>query len=312
MWIRLRLRRLRDHSLTSGNGTWEYTITAPTGSPSAAYRNRPLSCCGTPIACGLSQWAESTSATITFRAWDQTSGSEGTKVDVTRTAAPQRLDGNRDCHDHGNGCERRTSAGQQQGSTLAAQNEDSGAPTGPVGTLVSSLVTLPRPARWTTSRTWTVEHCWALPSPAPIPPTAHGGTRSTRHNWKRLGSRGHNNARLLAADANTRTTSSPTRTSTARWPTRSPSGPGTRAAAATGPGRHHTNGHHRLLTATDTASLTVNAVNDAPVNTLPTAQNIDMNTALIFSTANRQPDFSQRRRCRLELRAAPLAPRKAR
>lgn len=40
------------------------------------------------------------------------------------------------------------------------------------------------------------------------------------------------------------------------------------------------------LTATDTTSITVSAVNDAPVNTIPGAQTVGEDTALVFSVAN--------------------------
>ena len=152
---------------------------------------------------------------------------------------------------------------------LSAINEDAGAPSGAVGTLVSAWWTSLRPPdRWITSPTWTAGRCWASPSRRP---TRRNGTwyYSTDNgtNWNALGAVASNNARLLAADANTRLYFQPNADYS-----------GTLASAITFRAWDQTSGTSGTLadttsnggttafsTATDTASLTVTAVNDAPV-----------------------------------------------
>ena len=60
------------------------------------------------------------------------------------------------------------------------------------------------------------------------------------------------------------------------------------------------------LTDTDTVNITVNAVNDAPVNSVPAAQTTNEDTALVFSRRQRQPGLDQRRGRRRGDRADPL------
>ena len=49
---------------------------------------------------------------------------------------------------------------------------------------------------------------------------------------------------------------------------------------------------------TDTVAITVTAVNDAPTNTVPAPQSTNEDTALVFSTGQRQRDLGRRRRRR--------------
>ena len=171
-----------------------------------------------------------------------------------------------------------------QTPALTAISEDAGAPSGAVGTLVSALVDFASPAGQVDNVTDpdagallgiavtaadTTNGSWYY--------SINGGT-----NWNALGAVATNNARLLAADANTRLYFQPNANYSGTLATRSPSGPGTRPAAATGALADTTTngGITAFSTATDVASLTVNAVNDAPVldNTKSpalTAQNED-------------------------------------
>ena len=50
------------------------------------------------------------------------------------------------------------------------------------------------------------------------------------------------------------------------------------------------------LADTDTVSITVTAVNEAPVNTVPGPQTINEDITLVFSSRQRQPDLDQRSR----------------
>ena len=144
-----------------------------------------------------------------------------------------------------------------------------GAPSGAVGTLVSALVDFACPAGQ-------VDNVTDVDSGAllGIAVTAADTTNGTWYystnngtNWNALGAVASNNARLLAADANTRLYFQPNADYS-----------GTLATAITFRAWDQTSGSNGTLadttsnggttafsTATDTASLTVNAVNDAPV-----------------------------------------------
>ncbi len=155
--------------------------------------------------------------------------------------------------------------------TLTAQNEDSGAPSGAVGTLVSSMVDFAVPSGQVDNVT--DADSGALLGIAITAADTTNGTwyYSTNNgtNWNALGAVSNNSARLLAADANTRLYFQPNADYS-----------GTLAAAITFRAWDQTSGSNGGLadtstnggmtafsTATDTASLVVNAVNDAPVIT---------------------------------------------
>ncbi len=152
---------------------------------------------------------------------------------------------------------------------LTAIAEDAGAPSGALGTLVSSLVDFAVPAGQVDNVT--DPDSGALLGIAITAADMANGTwyYSTNNgtNWNALGAVANNNARLLAADANTRIYFQPNAnyngtllsaiTFRAWDQTRRSNG----ALADTS-----TNGGTTAFsTATDTASLVINAVNDAPV-----------------------------------------------
>ena len=141
--------------------------------------------------------------------------------------------------------------------------------------------------RWTTSRTWTAGRCWASPSRRPTRPTAPGGTPPTTvTNWNALGAVASNNARLLAADANTRLYFQPN----ANYH-------GTLATAITFRAWDQTSGSNGTLadttsnggttafsTATDTASLVINPVADTPsVTNATTNEDTQTTSGLVIS-----------------------------
>ncbi len=152
--------------------------------------------------------------------------------------------------------------------TLASVNEDASAPVGAVGTLVSSLVDFASPAGQVDNVTDsnvgaqlgiavtaadTGNGTWYF--------STNGGT-----NWSALGAVSEASARLLAADANTRLYFQPnadwngtiTNAITFRaWDQTSGSNGGTADTSTNG-------GTTAFSAATDMASLTVSAVNDAP------------------------------------------------
>ena len=152
---------------------------------------------------------------------------------------------------------------------LIDQNEDSGAPVGAVGTLVSSLVDFASPAGQ-------VDNVTDLDSGAllGIAVTAADTTNGTWWystnagiNWNALGAVAIDNARLLAADANTRLYFQPNANYNGTlasaitfraWDQTSGSSGGLADTSING-------GSTAFSTATDTASLVVNPVNDAPL-----------------------------------------------
>ena len=152
---------------------------------------------------------------------------------------------------------------------LTAINEDAGAPSGAVGTLVSSLVDFAVPAGQVDNVT-DVDSGALLGIAVTAADTTNGVwwySTDNGANWNALGAVASNNARLLAADANTRLYFQPNANYS-----------GTLATAITFRAWDQTSGSNGTLadttsnggttafsTATDTASLTVNAVNDAPV-----------------------------------------------
>ena len=174
---------------------------------------------------------------------------------------------------------------------LGAINEDAGAPVGAVGTLVSSLVDFAAPAGQVDNVT--DPDTGALLGIAITAADTTNGTwfYSTNDgtNWNALGAVANNNARLLDADANTRLYFQPNANFN-----------GTVANAITfrawdrmngvangGLADTTTNGGvTSFSSATDTASLTINAINDAPVNTVPGAQVAIRDLALVFSSGN--------------------------
>ncbi len=154
---------------------------------------------------------------------------------------------------------------------MSALNEDSGAPSGAVGTLVSALVDFASPAGQVDNVT--DADSGALPGIAVTAADATSGTwwYSTDNgaNWNALGAVNDSGARLLAADASTRICFQPNadyngtmaNAITFRAWDRSSGTNGTLADTSTN------GGSTAFSTATDTASLTVTAVNDAPVIT---------------------------------------------
>ena len=152
---------------------------------------------------------------------------------------------------------------------LTAINEDAGAPVGAVGTLVRNLVDFAVPAGQVDNVT-DVDSGALLGIAVTAADTTNGTWFYSTNNgasWNALGAVANANARLLAADANTRLYFQPNANYN-----------GTLANAITFRAWDQTSGANGTLadtstnggttafsTATDTASLTVTAVNDAPV-----------------------------------------------
>ena len=173
---------------------------------------------------------------------------------------------------------------------LTSINEDAGAPVGAVGTLVRNLVDFAVPAGQVDNVA--DADLGALLGIAITATDTTNGTwfYSTNNgtSWNPLGAVANNNALLLAADANTRLYFQPNADYNGTlanaitflaWDQTS-GGNGTLADTSTN------GGTTAFSTATDTASLTVTPVNDAPLNTVPGAQNTNEDATLVFSAGN--------------------------
>ena len=202
----------------------------------------------------------SSTSALTIRAWDQTSGAAGAKVSTAATGGSTAFSTATDVIDVSVTAVNDAPTLADTVLTLGAVNEDAGAPSGAVGTLVSTLVGgqadvdsgasqgIAITASDTANGTWYY--------------STNGGT-----SWNALGAVANNNARLLAADANTRVYFQPTANYNGTvatgitfrsWDQTSGSNGGTADASTNG-------GTTAFSSATDTAAITVNAVNDAPV-----------------------------------------------
>ena len=155
--------------------------------------------------------------------------------------------------------------------SLATQIEDAGAPSGAVGTLVSSLVDFASPSGQMDNVT--DPDAGALPGIAITAADMANGiwhySTDNGTNWNALGAVSEANARLLAADANTRLYFQPNANYNGTlinaitfraWDQTSGSNGSLADTTANG-------GTTAFSNATDTASLAINPVNDAPVIT---------------------------------------------
>ncbi len=172
--------------------------------------------------------------------------------------------------------------------TLTAQNEDCGAPSGAVGTLVSSLVDFASPAGQVDNVT-DVDSGALLGIAVTAADTTNGSwyySTDNGTNWSALGAVASNNARLLAADANTRLYFQPnanyhgtlaTAITFRAWDQTSGSG-GTLADTTSN------GGSTAFSTATDTASLVINPVADTPsVTNATTNEDTQTTSGLVIS-----------------------------
>ena len=175
---------------------------------------------------------------------------------------------------------------------LTAQNEDSGAPSGAVGTLVSALVDFTSPAGQVDNVS-EVDSGALLGIAVTAADTTNGAWWYSTNNgasWNALGAVANNNARLLAADANTRLYFQPNANYS-----------GTLASALTFRAWDQTSGTSGTLadttsnggttafsTATDTASLVINPVADTPsVTNATTNEDTQTTSGLVLARTPR-------------------------
>jgi hypothetical protein len=179
--------------------------------------------------------------------------------------------------------------------TLTAENEDSGAPSGAVGTLVSSLVDFATPAGQVDNVT-DPDPGAQLGIAVTAADTSNGSwyySTNNGTNWNALGAMANNNARLLAADSNTRLYFRPdadyngtlaSAISFRAWDQTS----GTNGASAD---TTSNGGTTAFSTATDSASLTIDPVNDAPVLGAIGDQTVDELVPLTFTATATDSDL---------------------
>ncbi len=182
--------------------------------------------------------------------------------------------------------------------TLAAVNEDAGLPVGAVGTLVSAIVSLGGNVSDSNASATTGIALTAVDK-------TNGTWSYTTNNggaWTALGTVSNTSARLLVADASTRLYFQPNANYNGAianaitfraWDTTMGTNGGTADTSISGGGT-------AFSTATDTASIAINPINDAPaltVNATLTAVNEDTTTpagatiATLFNTQFSDPDM---------------------
>ncbi len=202
-------------ALASGNGSWEYStdggasfsaVGAVSGTSALLLRNIDYM---RFVPNGVS----ATTASFDFRAWDQSSGSAGSKVSVASNGAATpfstALETASIVVDDVNVAPVLDSS---KSPVLAALNEDSGAPVGAVGTLVSALVDYASPAGQVDNVT-DVDAGAGLGIAVTAANTSNGSWFYSVNNgttWNALGAVSDASARLLASDANTRLYFQPT------------------------------------------------------------------------------------------------------
>ncbi|MBP6697158.1 MAG: PKD domain-containing protein [Flavobacteriales bacterium] len=209
---------------------------------------------------------------ITFRAWDQTSGTNGSTADASTNGGTTAFSTATDVASLSiSAVNDAPVLSAVPSPALTAQNEDAAAPTGAVGTLVSALIDLNPPAGALDNATDV--DAGAVTGMAITAADATNGTWFYSINnggaWSALGVPSGAASRLLAADANSRLYFQPnanfnggiaTAITFRAWDQTSGTNGGTADASTNG-------GTTAFSTATDVASLTITAVNDAPTAT---------------------------------------------
>ncbi len=285
--------------LTAGNGTWQYSLDSTNGSDGtwstigSVSATNALLLSSTAYVRFIPDGKNGTEANFTYRAWDQTSGSAGGRAN----SSPQ---GGTTAFSTESNVVSLSVSSVNDAPVLdpvtvlnVTQNEDAGPPVGAVGTLISSLV-----GGVSDVDTGSVQGV------AITNVNASNGvwwySIDNGATWLALGTPSADAARLLAADANTRIYFEPT---TANY-NGTQSAPLTLRAwdrsdlAANGSLADTTNngGTTAFSAATDSVSLTVNAVNDAPTLSVTThvfTYGTENNTVAITGISIDDPDLAR-------------------
>ena len=207
------------------------------------------------------------SSTVTFRAWDQTSGTAGSTADTTTNGGTTAFSSASDTASVTvSAVNDAPVLDATKSPALTTEQEDAPAPTGAVGTLVSDLIDLNPPVGGVDNASDV--DASPVTGMAIIDDSGSGTWWYSINNgstWSGVGLVADSFARLLAADANTRLYFQPTANSfgsatiTFRaWDRTSGTAGGTADASTNG-------GTTSFSAASDMASLDISAVNDAPV-----------------------------------------------
>ncbi len=193
-------------ALASGRGTWQYDTGGGFTDIGAVNATNALLLRATDRIRFVPDAENADTASFDFRAWDQTSGAAGTKVDASTTGGTTAFsDGENTAGITVTAVNDAPTLASGVRATLNAVSEDAGAPVGAVGTLVTSLVD--------------VAGGGGLDNYADVDATTAVGIAITNSkfadgtwyfttdggaSWNLLGTPNNNNARLLSADALTR------------------------------------------------------------------------------------------------------------
>src|SRR5437867_1096785 len=207
---------------------------------------------------------------LTFRAWDRSSGTDGSLANTSPNGGTTAFSTATDTASLTiNAVNDAPVLDVSKSPALAAENEDAPAPVGAVGTLVSSLVDFATPAGQADNVT-DVDSGALLGIAITATDSGNGSWFYSLDNgtiWNGLGALTGASARLLAADADNRLYFKPnadfngtiaSALTFRAWDRSSGTDGGTADTTSNG-------GTTAYSTATDTASLIINAVNDAPV-----------------------------------------------
>ncbi|MBK9418310.1 MAG: PKD domain-containing protein [Flavobacteriales bacterium] len=279
----------------TANGTWSYTLNnggtwSPLGTPSnITARLLPADANTRLYFQPAANFNGSITDGITFRAWDRTSGTSGGTADASVNGGSTAFSSVSDVVLQAVTAVNDAPVLNNAASpALAAVNEDAAVPVGAVGTSITTLIDLNVPAGGLDNSSDV--DATPVTGVAVFAADASNGTWSysvnNGVNWTALGTPAAGAARLLAADASTRLYFRPNANFN-----------GTVASAITFRAWDRTAGTNGATAdvsvnggstpysaATDVASLVVNAVNDAPVLTVPGAQSMQSNGTLVFST----------------------------
>lgn len=281
----------------AANGTWHYSTNNGTnwtalGTPSsvsarllAADANSRLYFQPT------ANFNGTVASAITFRAWDQTSGTNGSTGDASTNGGTTAFSTATDVASLTvTAVNDAPILNATPSPALTAVLEDATAPSGAIGTLVSALVDFAIPSGQLDNVTDV--DAGAFLGIAITAADATNGiwfySTSNGANWSALGTPSVSIARLLAADANTRIYFQPNTNFSGvlssaitfrAWDQTAGSNGSTASTTTSG-------GTTAFSLSTDVASIAVTAVNDAPVADVPGTQTTDQGVPLTFSVVN--------------------------
>ncbi len=196
-------------TLASGNGTWQYSINGGSSwtNIGAVSNSSALLLRDTDLVRFVPNGTSGTTASFVFRAWDQSTGTAGTKVDTSTNGGTTEFStATETANITVTDVNSAPVLDSSKSPILGSINEDSGAPVGAVGSLVSTLVDFATPSGQVDNVT-DADSGAGLGIAITAADTTNGTwfySTNDGTTWNALGSVSNSAARLLAADANTR------------------------------------------------------------------------------------------------------------